>query len=190
MALKTRVLPRPTALLGLALLTIALVWQAGQAHAALPADLQAKVETYKKKLVEWAAHPTIVKATREANAKGGPLPGMTNGKWDSLTETDPQVTGLLSTPASTLVKQWEADKTINKLFVRDEKGNMVAGSAKSLLYNASSRPPFKEGMKGKPWAADEIKPDPSTQIKSVHVSAPVLDGGAVIGVIHTAVTAE
>jgi hypothetical protein len=160
------------------------------AHAALPGNLQAKVDTYKKKLVDWAANPTIVKAVKEANAKGGFLPGMNNGKWDALAENDPQVTSILSTPASKLVIQWEADKGINKLFVRDEKGNMVAGSGKSLLYNASARPPVKEAMKGSPWNADEVKPDPTTQIKSVHVSAPVLDGGKVIGVLHTAVTAE
>ena len=160
------------------------------AMAALPSDMQAKVETYKKKLVDWAANPVIVKAVKEANAQGGMLPGMTNGKWDELAENDPAVTGILATPASKLVKQWEADKGINKLFIRDAKGNMVAGSGKSLIYNAAARPPVKEAMKGKPWNADEIKPDPTTQIKSIHVSAPVMDGGSVIGVIHTAVTAE
>jgi hypothetical protein len=160
------------------------------AQAALPANVQAKVDTYKKKLVDWAANPAIVKAVKEANAKGGMIPGMNNGKWDELADSDPQVTAILSTPASRLVIQWEADKGINKLFVRDEKGNMVAGSGKSLLYNAASRPPVKEAMKGAAWNADEIKPDPTTQIKSVHVSAPVLDGGKVIGVLHSAVTAE
>lgn len=172
----------------MALLAVALY--PAQARAELPDDIQAKVEAYKKKLVEWAANPTIVQAVREANAKGGLLPGMNNGKWDELANTDPQVTGILSSPASKLVKQWEADKGINKLFIRDEKGNMVAGSAKSLVYNAAARPPFKEAMKGKPWNANDIKPDPTTQIKSVHVSAPVLDGGKVVGVIHTAVTAQ
>jgi hypothetical protein len=152
--------------------------------------MQAKVETYKKKLVDWAANPVIVKAVKEANAKGGMIAGMTNGKWDEIADTDPAVTGILATPASKLVTQWEADKGINKLFVRDAKGNMVAGSGKSLIYNAAARPPVKEAMKGKAWSADEIKPDPTTQIKSIHVSAPVMDGGAVIGVIHTAVTAE
>ncbi len=160
------------------------------AHATLPADIAAKVESYKKKLVEWAAHPTIIAAVKESNAKGGLIPGMTNGKWDGLAENDPVVTGILATPASRLVKQWEADKGINKLFVRDEKGNMVAGSEKSLVYNAAARPPFREAMKGAAWAANEIRPDPTTQIRSVHVSAPVLDGGKVIGVLHTAVTAE
>lgn len=160
------------------------------ALAELPANVAAKVEIYKKKLVEWSANPTIVQAVKDANAKGGLIPGMTNGKWDELAENDPQVTATLITPASKLVQQWEADKGINKLFVRDAKGNMVAGSGKSLVYNAAARPPVKEAMKGKPWNTNEIKPDPTTQVKSVHVSAPILDGGKVIGVMHTAVTAE
>ena len=172
------------------LLLAAFTLHAAPAFAALPADIAAKVETYKKKLVTWAADPVIVKAVKEANASGGLIPGMTNGKWDELAENDPQVTATLVTPASKLVKQWEADKGINKLFVRDAKGNMVAGSGKSLVYNAAARPPVKEAMKGKPWNAGEIKPDPTTQIKSVHVSAPIFDGGSVIGAIHTAVTAE
>lgn len=171
-------------------LLAAFALQASQALAALPADMQTKVDSYKKKLVDWAANPVIVKAVKEANAKGGMIPGMTNGKWDELADTDPAVTGILATAASKLVKQWEADKGINKLFVRDEKGNMVAGSGKSLIYNAAARPPVKEAMKGKAWNAGEIKPDPTTQIKSIHVSAPILDDGNVIGVIHTAVTAE
>jgi hypothetical protein len=186
----SRVLSRPFPLLAALVLFAAGVFLAGQARADLPPAVQAKVDGYKKKLVDWAANPVIVKAVKEANAKGGTLPGMTNGKWDELAENDPQITALLATPASKLVIQWEADKGINKLFVRDEKGNMVAGSGKSLIYNAAARPPVKEAMKGKAWSAGEIKPDPTTQIKSVHVSAPVMDGAQVIGVIHTAVTAE
>ncbi len=177
-------------LLAASLMLVVFAMHSMPAAAALPADMQAKVETYKKKLVDWAANPVIVKAVKEANAKGGMVPGMTNGKWDEISETDPLVTGMLATPASKLVKQWEADKGINKLFVRDAKGNMVAGSGKSLIYNAAARPPVKEAMKGKAWNADEIKPDPTTQIKSIHVSAPIMDGGSVIGAMHTAVTAE
>jgi hypothetical protein len=181
--------PRARAFLPLMLAALFAV-QSSAAYADLPANIEAKVEVYKKKLVDWAAHPTIVKAVKESNAKGGPLPGMNNGTWDALADNDPQVLGILSNPASKLVMQWEADKGINKLFVRDEKGNMVAGSGKSLIYNAAARPPFKEAMKGKAWGASKIQPDPTTQIKSVHVSAPVLDAGKVIGVLHSAVTAE
>lgn len=186
----TQMLSNKLFVLVTSLFLAAFALQSSHALAALPADMQVKVETYKKKLVDWAANPVIVKAVKEANAKGGMIAGMTNGKWDEIADTDPAVTGILATPASKLVTQWEADKGINKLFVRDAKGNMVAGSGKSLIYNAAARPPVKEAMKGKAWSADEIKPDPTTQIKSIHVSAPVMDGGAVIGVIHTAVTAE
>lgn len=186
----TRVISSRLPLMVATLMLAVFSFQSAQALAALPAELNAKIETYKKKLVDWAANPVIIKAVKEANAKGGMIPGMTNGKWDEIGDNAPEVTVILNTPASKLVKQWEADKGINKLFVRDEKGNMVAGSAKSIIYNASARPPVKEAMKGKPWNAGEIKPDPTTQIKSVHVSAPVLDGSSVIGVIHTAVTAE
>jgi hypothetical protein len=180
---------KPAFMLAL-LLSAGLLLQATAAHAELPAALDAKVQQFKKKLVDWAANPSIVKAVKEANAKGGTIPGMTNGKWDELAENDPQIQGILNNPASKLIQQWEADKGINKLFLRDEKGNMVGGSSKSLIYNAAARPPFKEAMKGKPWNADEVKPDPTTQIKSVHISAPVLDGGKAIGVLHSAVTAE
>jgi hypothetical protein len=134
----TAVSTAPRFMLALLLLAGVAVY-ATQAAAALPAELHAKVEVYKKKLVEWAANPALVKAVKESNAKGGPLPGMTNGKWDELADKDPQVLGILANPASKLVQQWEADKGINKLFVRDEKGNMVAGSGKSLIYNAAAR---------------------------------------------------
>lgn len=186
----TQAFSKKLSILATSILLTAFSLQPSNALATLPADMQAKVESYKNKLVEWAANPTIVKAVKEANAKGGMIPGMTNGKWDELAENHPQVTGIMATPASKLILQWEADKGINKLFVRDAKGNMVAGSGKSLIYNAAARPPIKEAMKGKAWNAQEIKPDPTTQINSVHISAPILDGGNVIGVIHSAVTAQ
>ena len=45
-------------------------------------------------------------------------------------------------------------------------------------------------LKGQAWADTEVKPDPTTQIKSVQVSAPVLDGGKAIGILHGSVTAD
>jgi hypothetical protein len=171
------------------LLALSVVFSA-PAFAELPPNVAATVEKYKVQLSEWAANPAVVTAVRASNAQGGSIPGMTNGKWDELTEDDPQVVAILSNPVSELVKEWERDDAINKLFVRDANGNLVAGSSKTLLYNAAARPPIKEALKGQPWGASQIRPDPTTQINSVHVSAPVLDNGQVIGVLHTAVTAE
>ena len=157
----------------------------------LPAGLQTKIDTYKKKLVEWAANPMFVAAVKESNAKGGLAPGMSNAKWEELAENDPVVLGFQNSEAGKAVTQLGQDKGISKLYLRDEKANLVASSNKPLLFNNASRPwianPLKEG---KPWSAAEVKPDPATQVKGVHLSVPVLDGGKTIGVLHTSVVAE
>ena len=181
--------PRNTLLSMLCGATI-LAFSAGQAMAdPISPDVQSKADKYKHKLVEWAADPAIIAAVKDSNAKGG-MPGMSNAKWDDLAEGDAQIKAMLSTPASKKVIKWEEDKAINKLLVRDAKGNLVAGSSKPLLYNVSARPPFINVMKGQPWHANEVKPDPTTSKKSVQISAPILDGGTAIGVIHSAVSAE
>ena len=169
---------------GLALAT-PMTWAAD----ALPAPMQAKTEQYKKKLAEWAAHPVIVAAVKEVAAKGG-VAGMTNGKWNDLDEKDPVVKSFETSKAGMLVKKWEEDTGINKLVLRDDKGNLVASSAKPLVYNNAARPVFVNAIKGQVWAASEIKPDPTTGIKSVQAGAPVMEGGKVIGVIHVGITAE
>lgn len=154
-------------------------------------EVQAKVDKYKKHLVEWAANPQIVAAVKESNSKGG-VAGMGNSKWDDLSDKDPIVTGLNQNAAAKQISKWEEDKSIEKLNLRDEKGNLVACSShsgKPLLYNNASRPPFQNGLKGA-WAAAEVKPDPTTQKKTVQISAPVLDGGKAIGVLHSAIAAE
>ena len=160
------------------------------AYADLAPDAQAKVDSYKKKLVEWAATPAIVAAVKESNSKGGLVPGMGNAKWDDLADTDPVVKGFQTNAAGKLVSQWEADKVLDKLYVRDEKGNLVAGSNKPLLYNNANRPPFANPFKGQPWAANEAKPDPTTQKKSVQLGVPIMDGGKPIGVLQTAVLVD
>ena len=40
------------------------------------------------------------------------------------------------------------------------------------------------------WTDKEIKPDPTTQKKSVQIAAPVLDGGKAAGVNHGAVEVQ
>ena len=52
--------------------------------------MQPKIDAYKKKIQEWAAHPALVKDVKESNAKG-PVPGMANAKWRELKENDPAV---------------------------------------------------------------------------------------------------
>lgn len=156
----------------------------------LPADVQAKVEKAKKRLVELAADPTVLAAVREANGHDA-ANGMNNGKWIELADTDPAVKATLTSKVSTQIAKWEqGDDVVNKIVLRDQKGNLVGASVRPLIYNNANRPVFSNPIKGQPWSAGEIKPDTTTQIPSVHVAAPVLDGGKPIGVIHAGVTAK
>lgn len=140
---------------------------------------------------QWAADPTLVSAVKEANAKGGLLPGMTVGKWDGLEESDPVVKSLQTSPAGVKLAALNQDKGISKLYLRDEKGNLVASTSKPLLFNNFSRPQFASCFKSEaPWNANEVKSDPSTGVKGVHLCVPVLDGKHAIGVLHSSVNAH
>lgn len=170
---------------------LAALWMAlPLAHAGgLPPEVQAKVDHVKKRLVEMAANPTVVAAVRDANRQDAGT--MNNGKWLDLPDTDPAVKAVLSGGASKLIVKWEQDDpVINKILLRDQKGNIVAGSTKPLIFNNASRPVFANAIKGQVWAADEIKPDTTTQVPSVHVSVPVLDGGKPVGVMHAGIVAQ
>lgn len=156
----------------------------------LPADLQAKVDKAKKLLVERAADPGVVAAVREANARGPG--GMTNGKWIELEDGAAPVKAMLATGVSRQIAAWEAaDKTINKIVLRDNKGNLVAANVRPLIFNNANRAVFTKPFEAQQaWSAAEIKPDPTTQIPSVHVAAPVMDGGKAIGVLQAGVSAQ
>jgi len=160
------------------------------AHASeLPGDVASKVAAATKQLVQWAADPAVVSAVKEANGRDGG--GMNNGKWADVAETDAAVKAVTGSKVGAQLVKWEvANSDVNKLVLRDQKGNVVGASAKPLLFNNASRPQFSNPMKGQPWAANEVKPDPTTQIPGVHVGVPVLDGGKTIGVLHAGVSAK
>lgn len=154
----------------------------------IDADLAAKVESALKSLNSIAAKPEVINAVKEANAKG---PGaMNNATWTTLSDSDAAVTAITGNSLANKLREWEKENTLNKLFVRDENANLVAGSNKALLFNNASRPQFKEPRSGKSWSGKEAKPDPTTQILSVQIAVPVMDGSNVIGVINGAVTAK
>ena len=188
--MKTKMRTHSNIRTALSLLILCLVSAlAPAAHAELPPAAQAKVDKYKKLLSEWAKDPVIVAAVKEANGSDG-IPGMTNAKWDALVETDAAVTAVQTNPAGQLVTKLEADTGINKLYLRDGKGNIIAASNKPLLYSIANRPAMTVMATSQPWAQGEVKPDPTTQIKSVQLAVPVMDHGKPIGVLHTGVTIE
>jgi hypothetical protein len=153
--------------------------------------LQAKVDQCKKQLVEWATTPLIITEVKKSNKKVG-ISGMSNFKWDELSDTNPAVTRLSQNAAGKQLAVWAERKLLEKLILRDEKGTIVAFSyqnGKPLIYNIGNRKTFLSGMK-RTWDEGIVKPDPTTQSNSVQISTPVMDNGKAIGVIHAAVLAE
>lgn len=163
------------------------------AHAQVPADLQAKVDAAKGKLAELGKNPAVLAATKEANGKGGIIAGMTNAKWDEIAENDAQVNGINGNATSKVLQGFSAKHPeLNKLYLRDEKGNLVAtgSGGKPLLWNIATRPFYKPVMEGKAWSDSAVKPDASTQVKGVLFAVPVMDGGKAIGLLQSNYTAK
>lgn len=161
-------------------------------HAAdITPAMQAKIDKYKQQATQWAADPLIVAAVKEANAKG-PIPGMGNAKWRELKETDPVVTAFVTNPAGQKLTQWmNADANgINKIVLSGAKSQRVAFTSMPAIYLGKGKPNFDEAMGGKVWQQGESKPDPSTNIDTVQIAAPVKDGGNVIGVLLVSLTAD
>lgn len=180
---------RLAALMAISATTLACLLAPAAYAGELPSDVAAKVEKAKKRLTELAADPAVLAAVREAN--GHDTGGMNNGKWIELSDSDAAVKSTLTSKVSLQIAKWEqADDTVNKIVLRDQKGNLVGASTRPLIFNNANRAVFSNAIKGQAWSAGEIKPDTSTQIPSVHVAAPVLDGGKTIGVLHAGVTAK
>ena len=153
------------------------------------AKMQPKIDAYKRQAITWAADPLVLKAVRESNTKG-PIPMMGNAKWRELKESDPVVKGLVDNAAGQLMTQWmSADaKGINKIVLSGDKSHRVAFTSMPAIYIGKGKPNFDEAFAGKVWQQGESKPDPSTNIDTVQIAAPVKDGGAVIGVLLVSLT--
>ncbi len=158
------------------------------AHAGdLSPDLQAKLETYKSRLSQWAKDPVIINAVKQANSS---KTSMDNKTWKALSATDAKVKPFLSSSAGKKLFSWEQDKSLGKLFLRDSKGNLVAGSKKPAIFNISNRPAFTKAIRGKIWNSKKPKADPTTKLSSIQLSIPVVDNGKEIGVLHTSIIAN
>jgi hypothetical protein len=154
--------------------------------------MQPRIDVYKKQAAAWAVDPAIVSAVKEANAKG-PIEGMGNAKWRELKETDPVVAAFVTNPAGKLLTKWMNANAagINKIVLSGDKSQRVAFTSMPAVYIGKGRPNFDASMNGgKVWQQDESKPDPSTNIDTVQISAPVKDGEKVIGVLLVSLTAD
>lgn len=154
----------------------------------LSPEVKAKVEKYQQKLTKWSQDPELINALKQTNSAG--TPKIDNAKWKALGEKDPAVLAYQKNKAGKILTGLENDKSLGKLFLRDKNGNLVAGSKKPAIFNVSDRPAYVNAMRGKTWSSNKIQSDPTTNLKSVQVSAPVMSEGKVIGVLHTSVIAQ
>jgi hypothetical protein len=182
----TRSLPR----LLLATLTLSFLTTPLFAADIAPA-MQPKIDQHKKQAVRWATDPLIVQAVKDANAQG-PITGLGNAKWREIKETDALVQGFITNSAGQLLTKWmTADaKGINKIVLSGAKSQRVAFTSMPAIYLGKGKPNFDEAMDGKLWQQGETKPDPSTNIDTVQIAAPVKDGDEVIGVLLVSLTAS
>lgn len=165
-------------------------WFGAVAAGDITPKMQIKIDVYKKQAVTWAANPAIVKAVKEANAQG-PIPAMGNAKWRELKDTDPIVAGFTTNPTGQMLTKWMgADpKGINKIVLSGNKSQRVAYTSMPAIYIGKGKPNFDEAFDGKLWHQGESKPDPSTEIDTVQIAAPVKEGDEVIGVLLVSLTA-
>ena len=175
-----------TAALGLMAWVFASVAIAGD----ITPKMEKKIAEYKKLAAAWAADPVLVKAVKEANTQG-PIAEMGNAKWRELKEDNPIVSGFITNPSGKLLtKLMTADaKGINKMVLSGNKSQRVAFTSMPAIYIGKGKPNFDEAFDGKLWHQGESKPDPSTDIDTVQIAAPVKDGGQVIGVLLVSLTA-
>lgn len=151
--------------------------------------MQKKIDEYKKQAAVWAADPVIVAAVKEANI-AGPIPGMGNAKWREIKDSDPSIQAFEHNAAGKKLTQWlNADsKGINKIVLSGNKSQRVAFTSMPAIYIGKGKPNFDEAFEGKLWQQGETKADPSTNIESVQIAAPVKDGSQVIGVLLVSLT--
>lgn len=168
---------------------IAMLLPVRSVAAGQPADVRARIERSRQRLLELAAHAEIVAAARAASAAmAGPV--MSNERWSALNDADPAVQGALGHPASRVLARWEAaDASLGELVLRDARGHLVGASHRPERFSDAIRPVVTHALKGDVWAASEFHPDPTTHLPGIRVSVPVMDGARVIGVLQARVTA-
>ena len=151
--------------------------------------VQAELDRLKQTAAEWAADPLIVGAVKAQNGKG-PVAGMDNAKWKSIRRSDPTIQAFVQSPAGQFLKAkiQASSGTLDKAFLNAAQGEKVAFAEKTISYLHKGQEKFDVPMStGKPWQMSKQWFDESLQGFALQVSAPVMDGGKVIGVLVASV---
>jgi hypothetical protein len=179
----TSTLPRVVATATLAVAAIA----AARPAAAEPAPA-AVVALAKSTIARLGSAPAVVKAVKTQNAAGASLADVQahDRKWIATPGIADFMKALMSSDAGLyLARTAKGSPYYSEIFVTDKLGANVAMSAKTSDYWQGDEPKFTEswkGGRGEVFVSD-VNFDKSTQKYIVHVSVPVKDGDAVIGVL-------
>jgi len=151
---------------------------AGQITPAMQTKIDAQIEA----MQAWAADPIIVAVVRAQNA-GAPdsFAGMTQAKWEALSAGDPFVQAFMTNPVASVLAARRSAMT-SELFVNAADGRKVAFLAKTSSWSHAGSPKHDVPMTGKTWQGP-VAHDHSSDVESVQISVPVLDGGTPIGSI-------
>jgi len=176
-----------TALFSGVLMTSGLINNGNVFAGELTPEVNSQIQAYKEKLSKWSSDKDIIKAVEEMNARAV---SMSNQTWKTLAKDTPEVMKFQKSTAGKKLTDWQKDKLLGKLFLRDGKGNLVASSKKPAIFNISERKAFTKAITGNAWSSAKAKPDPTTNLASIQISAPVISKGKSIGVIHTSLIIE
>ncbi|MDR2905460.1 MAG: hypothetical protein LBU73_05875 [Helicobacteraceae bacterium] len=152
-------------------------------NAAAEENSRERVGIYEAKLVELAKKEAIIDAIKRANDE--PPAEMDNEKWASLADTDEIVRAATQNEAAKLIRQFEADKGVKKVYLRNSRGVIIAGSAKAPLYNDAKHKHIAAALADFAPRSLPVKTDPLSGAKTIWIAVPVMENSKAIGVLHT-----
>ena len=138
----------------------------------------------------WAGSQAVVDAVLAQNQKG-PIPGMDNPKWKTVSDSDAIVQGFINNDAAKFFKEelGKTDGVVTGAFLNAIQGEKVAFTEKtgSYIHKGSAKfdVPFTTG---KAWQGPP-ELDDSGKVYEVQIAVPVVSDGKAIGVLVVEINA-
>jgi hypothetical protein len=146
--------------------------------------IQAELDKGKTTIASWASDPVIVKEVLQQNQKG-PISGLDNEKWKTLSPSNPIVKGFQDNPAGHFLKSKVEAKgsMFSRAFLSGSNGEKVAFTEKTKYYLHKGMGKFEVPFRnGTAWQGKPEFDEPS-QMYGIQISAPVFSGGKPVGVL-------
>lgn len=147
---------------------------------AIQKELDKQIEAVKL----WAANPVVVNAVLAQNQKG-PIPGMDNAKWKTVSANDDLVKSFQFNAAGKFFEAKTAlsDGYYSEAFLSAAQGEKVAFFEKTTSYIHKGAAKFDVPFNtGKAWQGPP-EYDESARRNQIQVSVPVLSEGKHVGVL-------